>query len=319
VAVKDAGGAVLAVYAYDGLGRRVTESAGGVTTDLYYSAAWQVLEERVGGVAKAQYVWSPVYVDALVERDRDADGSAANGLEERLYALQDANWNVTALVEAAGQVVERYVVFGPYGGVRAYDAAWAERTGGSLYGWAYRFQGLRYDAAAGLYHARHRDYSPGMGRWLQADPIGFAAGDQNLYRFVGNSPASYTDPSGLQGRPTSTLGAIRQGIENTFWNAVDGLAPGRAASESRIKRAMGALPPPVRVPDYIPHLPPSQGKLRKVLGTKGPTSEEMWYDFVEETTEDAIVVGAAAGASRLLRSPKCPSRSAAPGVRVTVV
>ena len=31
-----------------------------------------------GGVARASYVWSPVYVDALVSRDRDADGSSAS-------------------------------------------------------------------------------------------------------------------------------------------------------------------------------------------------------------------------------------------------
>ncbi len=41
-------------------------------------------------------------------------------------------------------------------------------------------------------------FSPNLGRWLQDDPIGFEAGDANLYRFVGNSPTDYTDPSGLQ-------------------------------------------------------------------------------------------------------------------------
>ena len=35
------------------------------------------------------------------------------------------------------------------------------------------------------------------------DPIGFAAGDANLYRYVGNEPTLYVDPSGLQGHPGS--------------------------------------------------------------------------------------------------------------------
>ena len=43
VQYKD-GASVLVSYAYDGLGRRIRETAGGTTTDLYYSAAWQVLE-----------------------------------------------------------------------------------------------------------------------------------------------------------------------------------------------------------------------------------------------------------------------------------
>jgi hypothetical protein len=40
-------------------------------------------------------------------------------------------------------------------------------------------------------------YDPTVGRFLEDDPIGFAAGDPNLYRYVGNSPTNKTDPSGL--------------------------------------------------------------------------------------------------------------------------
>jgi YD repeat-containing protein len=61
-------GGAQASYAYDALGRRVTEthpSSG--RRDLYYSADWQVLEERVGPDVRAQNVqaqnvWSPVYL-----------------------------------------------------------------------------------------------------------------------------------------------------------------------------------------------------------------------------------------------------------------
>jgi RHS repeat-associated protein len=34
-------------------------------------------------------------------------------------------------------------------------------------------------------------------RFISEDSIGFAGGDTNLYRYVGNSPTNYTDPSGL--------------------------------------------------------------------------------------------------------------------------
>ena len=37
-----------------------------------------------------------------------------------------------------------------------------------------------------------------MGRFISEDPIGFAAGDGNLNRYVGNSPTNFTDPNGLQ-------------------------------------------------------------------------------------------------------------------------
>ena len=41
-------------------------------------------------------------------------------------------------------------------------------------------------------------YDPTVARWTAEDPVGFDAGDPNLYRYVGNSPANYVDPFGLR-------------------------------------------------------------------------------------------------------------------------
>ncbi|MFQ3649983.1 MAG: RHS repeat-associated core domain-containing protein [Gemmataceae bacterium] len=193
VQIKDAAGATLKSYAYDGLHRRVQETAGGTTTDLYYSDAWQVLEERIGGQTTVQYVWSPVYVDALILRDRDtnADGT----LDERLYVAQDANYNVTALFDNSGNVVERYV-YDPFGQATVLDANWTILAA-SAFVWVYLHQGGRFDATSGLYHFRFRDYSPTLGRWTSLDPLGYDAGDVNLYRYVGNTPTGRIDPMGL--------------------------------------------------------------------------------------------------------------------------
>ncbi len=193
VAYKN-GATTLESMQYDGLNRRIVANPG-TATDLYYSSDWRMLEEQVGGVTKVQYVWSPVYVDALILRDRDADGNAANGLEERLYAQQDANWNVTALLNTSGTVVERYA-YDPYGYVAAFlNASWGTLSG-SAYAWIYLHQGGRFDGTSNLYYFRNRDYSPTLGRWMRVDPIGFAAGDVNLYRYVENRPANLLDPNG---------------------------------------------------------------------------------------------------------------------------
>ncbi len=162
-------------------------------TDLYYSAAWQVLEERVGGQVKAQYVWSPVYVDALILRNRDTNGDGT--LDDRLYVVQDANYNVTALFDNAGNVVERYV-YDPFGQVTVLDAGW-NVLASSAFGWLHLHQGGRFDATSGLYHFRYRDYSPTLGRWNSLDPIRYEAGDVNLYRALGNDLPNRLDPSGL--------------------------------------------------------------------------------------------------------------------------
>ncbi len=53
-----------------------------------------------------QYVWGTRYVDHLILRDRQTTTSGA--VTERLYALRDANWNVTALVDILGNPLERF-------------------------------------------------------------------------------------------------------------------------------------------------------------------------------------------------------------------
>jgi uncharacterized protein RhaS with RHS repeats len=46
-----------------------------------------------------------------------------------------------------------------------------------------------------LYYYKARMYSPMLGRFMQADPIGYTD-DINLYTYVANSPLSSTDPDG---------------------------------------------------------------------------------------------------------------------------
>ena len=43
-----------------------------------------------------------------------------------------------------------------------------------------------YDVTTGLRYMNARYYDPASGRFLSEDPLGFAAGDTNLYRYVGN-------------------------------------------------------------------------------------------------------------------------------------
>ena len=58
-----------------------------------------------------------------------------------------------------------------------------------------RFPGQYADAAAGLNHNIARDDDPALGRYIQADPIGFAGGP-NLYGYAGQNPELYVDPHG---------------------------------------------------------------------------------------------------------------------------
>ncbi|MGB7328961.1 MAG: RHS repeat-associated core domain-containing protein, partial [Rubripirellula sp.] len=63
----------------------------------------------------------------------------------------------------------------------------------SLNIWAGHFR----DPDTGLIQAKARWYDSESGRFVSPDPMGFAAGDENLYRYVGNGPGNATDPTGL--------------------------------------------------------------------------------------------------------------------------
>jgi len=49
------------------------------------------------------------------------------------------------------------------------------------------------------YSVRARHYDPATSQFISRDPIGFAAGDANLYRYVFNAPLLRTDPTGNAG------------------------------------------------------------------------------------------------------------------------
>jgi RHS repeat-associated protein len=73
----------------------------------------------------------------------------------------------------------------------------------------YKWTGREWDAPVLLQYNRARFYDPKAGRWLSQDPLGFAAGDSNLYRYVKDAPTNGMDPSGLWD-PQGLRYAIRQ-------------------------------------------------------------------------------------------------------------
>lgn len=60
------------------------------------------------------------------------------------------------------------------------------------------FAGGLYDRDTGLVRFGLRDYDAAVGRWTSKDPIGFGAGDTNLYAYVHSDPVNFVDPTGLQ-------------------------------------------------------------------------------------------------------------------------
>jgi RHS repeat-associated protein len=208
----------IAKYQYDGLGRRIVRTdctgASEVTYHDYYTPGWQLIEVRKDGKTDAdvlkQYVWGLRYIDAPILRDRETD-AGSDGLDERLYYTQDGNFNVTALVNPAGQVVERYS-YDAYGRVTVRNGAenvdadtvndpateWdADPDNASDVDNRILYCGYRFDSETGLYHVRHRYLHPTLGRWTSQDPAGYVDG-LSLYEYCRSSVVHWVDPFGLE-------------------------------------------------------------------------------------------------------------------------
>jgi RHS repeat-associated protein len=61
----------------------------------------------------------------------------------------------------------------------------------------YGYTGREWSTELSLQYNRARWYDPVTKRWLSQDPLGFDAGDSNLYRYLKNQPSAETDSKGL--------------------------------------------------------------------------------------------------------------------------
>jgi RHS repeat-associated protein len=197
VSVSDDTPELVGEYQYDGGNWRTVKKTyvSGIlneTRHFYYTNQWQDVEERVGSSTSAdlQYVWGIRYIDELICRD--------DSTPRRLYATQDANFNLTSICNTSGAVVESYV-FDPYGNRTIYNAS-GVIISSSAYDWTIENQGLICDVETGLIYNRARYLHPALGRWMQSDPIGYRNG-MNSYEDKMSSPINWVDPYGTQAAP----------------------------------------------------------------------------------------------------------------------
>lgn len=125
----------------------------------------------------------------MIERDRDTNSDGMT--DERLYVLQDANFNVTAIATTSGTIAERFQ-YDAYGIRTVLDSSWSGTS--DAYGFLHGHQGGEIDNTTGFIHFRNRELSAMQMRWVQKDDL-YREG-LNLYGALGMNPVSSLDPEG---------------------------------------------------------------------------------------------------------------------------
>jgi RHS repeat-associated protein len=100
---------------------------------------------------------------------------------------------------------------------------------GSGVGVAFGYTGRPIDDKTGLSDYRARWYDASTGRFINEDPSGFAGGDTNLFRYVGNDPLDRVDPSGLTAK---WAGGAKGSVSAAGFGAYGALASGASSPAS---------------------------------------------------------------------------------------
>jgi len=182
IAVRSGGAAVCQIE-YDALSRpSVVHQAGRPTRSFHYVGDF--VEQEGEGVT----------VSAHVTLDSDRGVPIARHTQgQRLYPVFDGRYNLVALTNDAGALVETYR-YQPFGTPRIFNAA-GTPTPLSGFGVDPVFGGQRYLSSPGLYLSNLRLMDPTTGRFLSPDPNEY--GDSpSLYVYAAQNPIDLMDPNG---------------------------------------------------------------------------------------------------------------------------
>ena len=184
--------------AYDPAGRMRQESLNGsINTQYLYDGTDLIAEYDAAGNLQRRYVHGPGVDEPIAVYQ--GSGTAS---KEWLYA--DHLGSIVASADAAGNATSAQS-YGPFGE--------PSQTSGTRF----KYTGQTFMPNLGLYYCKARFYAPGLGRFLQTDPVGYAD-DLNLYAYARNGPVSNYDPTGLDTR--IAIGYTQTPVPGTYHQVV---------------------------------------------------------------------------------------------------
>ncbi|MGH9766052.1 MAG: RHS repeat domain-containing protein [Blastocatellia bacterium] len=176
-------------YDYDGDGNRVKQTNGSGTVYYLWSSLLgePVAELTSGGLYRA-HVYGPGGGQMIAMQSYDGGF---------YWAHTDHLGSGRKLTNTSGTVVYRGE-FDPHG-----QSLYEWHATGQTYLNSHKYTGYERDWATNLDNAKARTFNHNRGRFMQPDPLGLGAADVtdpqslNLYSYVRNDPANFTDPTGL--------------------------------------------------------------------------------------------------------------------------
>jgi RHS repeat-associated protein len=168
-------------FTYDVFGNRIGVSLNGTQT-LYtvYDGSNPYMDFNGSGTLTERYLTNPTALSQFYGQ------VSAGGTVQ--WFLTDNIDSIREVVDSSGNSLD-VIAYDPWGTILSQsNAANAPR---------FLYTGGAYDAITGMHTDGAREENPMDGRWMSRDPLGFKAGDLNRYRYVFNSPMTFTDPSGL--------------------------------------------------------------------------------------------------------------------------
>jgi len=170
-------------YTYDGDLRRVEKSGG--TLYWYCATCGNVLAESdLSGNITSEY--------ALFNGQKIARRDVSSG--NVYYLFHDRLESYRTLTDPSGNVKGESDYY-PFGSERVISSTVTD---------TFRFTGMEWDSEDGLNHTLYRQFTPNQGRWETPDPKSGAVGSpqsEDLYTYVSDDPANFSDPSGLNAWP----------------------------------------------------------------------------------------------------------------------
>ena len=176
---------------------RLYETVGAATTRMAYDGQYVIEEYNGSNALQRRYVYGPGTDEPLVWYE-------GTGTSDRRWLHADERGSIIAVTNGSAVATS----------INSYDEYGIPASGNAG---RFQYTGQQWLSDLGMYHYRARTYSPTLGRFLQADPIGYAGG-MNLYAYVRNDPINFTDPTGLCTRQNW----IMEELWHDGWRPVNG-------------------------------------------------------------------------------------------------